>query len=83
MQAIPVLTIQKLINRLGARPALKTDGLFGPKTVTAWRQLASARSLDPKIVRLGPKTVDVARETYARLNASTVTGSYDPPLYIP
>lgn len=81
--AVSVLNVQKLINKLGARPALKQDGLFGPKTVGAWRALSNQRGLDPTIVRIGPKTVDVSPQTYARLNAGRMVSGYDPPLYIP
>jgi len=83
LAATTVLNVQKLANKLGARPPLKQDGLFGPKTVGAWRALSTQRGLDPTIVRIGPKTVDVNPNTYARLNASSVVGQYDPPLYIP
>ena len=80
-QATSVLAIQRLINRHGG--SVKPDGLFGPQTVTAWRTLAARKKLNPTIVRLSPKSADVARTTWSRLNAGAVSGGYDRPLYIP
>lgn len=79
--AVSVLSVQQAVNRAGVKPPLKQDGLYGPKTVSAWRSLARARGLDDSIVRLGPKTVDVSRPTYERLSARGVSG--DGELYIP
>jgi peptidoglycan hydrolase-like protein with peptidoglycan-binding domain len=75
--------VQTVLNKLGQR--LKPDGLYGPKTVSAWRSTARARRLSDAIMRLGPKTVDVDARTLAALKqtAKVAGASYDDQLYIP
>jgi hypothetical protein len=63
---LPVLKLQNALNARGAK--LKPDGLFGPKTATAWMKYASAKSLPPGITRVAPKLAQVVTHTYDALS---------------
>jgi len=77
---VTVISAQRKLNRLGAQPRLKEDGLFGPKTRAAWSNAAKVRRLDPRFDRVGPKVVRVAATTDMALSkASGVSGD----VYIP
>ncbi len=50
------LTIQKTLNKLGAKPPLVEDGVYGGKTLTAIKQFQASKGLTADGV-VGPKTM--------------------------
>lgn len=66
----PVLDLQKRLNARGAK--LKADGLYGPKTATAWQTFAKSKGLPPTISRVGPKIAKVATQTYDALSVPAI-----------
>jgi peptidoglycan hydrolase-like protein with peptidoglycan-binding domain len=67
-----VRRLQQLLNEAGARPLLKVDGIFGPRTGRAVRQLQRRVHLVPDGV-VGPKTWDAGQ------GAPTPAGPPAPP----
>lgn len=65
-----VSQLQTILNRHGAK--LVQDGLYGPRTATAWQRAASARKLPTMIVREGPKIAKVASQTFEALSAAPI-----------
>ena len=77
---ITIISAQKKLNRLGANPKLKEDGLYGPKTRGAWISAARLRRQNPAFDRVGPTVARVSAATDMALSkASGVSGS----VYIP
>jgi hypothetical protein len=67
---LPVLKLQQVLNSRGAK--LVPDGLFGPKTATAWAKLAAAKALPPAISRVAPKLAQVVTHTYDALSMPVI-----------
>ena len=65
-----VSQIQTILNRRGAK--LVPDGLYGPRTASAWNQAARARNLPASIVREGPKIAKVSTQTFEALSAAPI-----------
>lgn len=60
-----VSDVQAVVNTHGG--TLRRDGLYGPKTASAWAALAKRNGLPPDIKRVGPKVASVAIHTYDAL----------------
>jgi hypothetical protein len=65
-----VSQLQSILNRRGAK--LAQDGLYGPKTATAWGDAARAQNLPTLISREGPKIAKVATQTFEALSAAPI-----------
>lgn len=63
--SVPVAALQKILIARGI--AVAPDGLYGPRTASAWRTLAQRRQLAPTISRVGPKVAKVVTHTYEAL----------------
>lgn len=57
-----VQDLQTLLIKRGAK--LTRDGLYGPKTASAWNALARSKGLAPAISRVGPKIARVVMHTW-------------------
>jgi peptidoglycan hydrolase-like protein with peptidoglycan-binding domain len=68
---IPVLELQKILQRLGwTSKKLTVDGSYGPQTANAWMSSAKLRKLDGSIARVSGTTARVTSATYAALKAA-------------
>lgn len=67
---VSVLEAQQILNRLGA--GLKPDGLYGPKTASAWQRIAKSKGQAPTISRVGPKIAKVSVKTYDALKVPPI-----------
>lgn len=65
-----VSDLQSIVNRHGGQ--LKRDGLYGPKTASAWSALARKRGLPSVISRTGPKTAKVSAQTFDQLSMPAI-----------
>lgn len=65
-----VFDLQGILNTHGA--TLARDGLYGPKTASAWQALAKKNGLPTTISRNGPKTARVAVQTFDALNVPSI-----------
>lgn len=68
--AAAVIDLQKVVNARGGK--LKPDGLYGPKTASAWSALARSKGLPATISRGGPKTAWVESRTYDALRVPPI-----------
>ncbi len=66
-QVATVANLQSILNARGAK--LKKDGLYGPKTATAWGTAAKRQSLPSTIAKVGPtgQLARVSRHTFEAL----------------
>lgn len=64
-QIASVANLQSILNARGAK--LKKDGLYGPKTATAWGAAAKKQSLPTSIARVGPTVARVSKQTFESL----------------
>jgi hypothetical protein len=62
--------LQAILLRHGAK--LAQDGLYGPKTASAWSSLAKRNGLPSAISRNGPKTARVAVQTLDALTTAAI-----------
>lgn len=67
---VPVADLQKILANRGAK--LARDGLYGPKTASAWQALARQKKLSATIKRVGPKTARVATDTFTKLSVPAI-----------
>jgi len=67
---VPVADLQKILANRGAK--LARDGLYGPKTASAWQALARQKKLSTTIRRVGPKTARVATDTFTKLSVPAI-----------
>jgi len=74
---ISVATAQGYLNALGA--GLKVDGLYGPKTATAWADAARARKANPAIARVDGKNARVDEATCKLLLAAAIKAKASTP----
>lgn len=65
-----VSDIQAVVNSHGG--ALRRDGLYGPKTASAWAALARQNGLPTDIKRVGPKVAAVAIHTFDALSVPPI-----------
>ena len=65
-----VASIQKILAGRGLR--VVQDGLYGPKTASAWKKLASSKQLPSAITRVGPQTAKVVARTYESLSTPAI-----------
>jgi peptidoglycan hydrolase-like protein with peptidoglycan-binding domain len=65
LRSASVLRLQTILSQRGAKVA--RDGLYGPQTASAWKQVATRKGLPAIITRVGPKTASVATNTYDAL----------------
>lgn len=65
-----VSDIQAILNKRGAK--LPRDGLYGPRTASAWSSLAQSKGLPGSIARVGPKVARVAMQTYDALSVPAI-----------
>lgn len=68
--AAAVIDVQKLVNARGGK--LKPDGLYGPKTASAWSALARSKGLPATITRGGPRTAMVDSRTLDTLRVPAI-----------
>jgi hypothetical protein len=64
--SVSVSSLQAILARKGY--PIKKDGLYGPKTASAWQSLADKSALNPMIARVGPKVARVTKDTYTKLS---------------
>jgi peptidoglycan hydrolase-like protein with peptidoglycan-binding domain len=67
---VPVAALQKILISRGIQVA--PDGLYGPRTASAWSALAQRRQLPPSISRVGPKIAKVVTHTYEALSVPAI-----------
>lgn len=65
LKAVTVADLQAILINRGQK--LTHDGLYGPKTASAWSALAKQKGLPTSITRVGPKIARVAAQTYDAL----------------
>ena len=65
-----VATLQKIVNQRGGK--LKQDGLYGPKTASAWAALAKSKGLASTISRVNPRSAKVVAHTYDVLSVPPI-----------
>lgn len=65
-----VANLQKIINSHGGK--LTPDGLYGPRTASAWSTLAKRKGLAPDISRQGPKIAKVVTATFEQLQVPPI-----------
>jgi len=65
-----VATLQKIVNQRGGK--LKQDGLYGPKTASAWAALAKSKGLASTISRVNPRSAKVIAHTYDVLSVPPI-----------
>lgn len=65
-----VADIQAVLNTHGS--TLRRDGLYGPKTASAWSSLAKRNGLPADIKRVGPKVAAVAIHTWDALSVPPI-----------
>ena len=65
-----VSQLQKILSSHGVR--VTRDGLYGPKTATAWSALARKKGLAPAISREGPKVAKVVTQTFEQLSVPPI-----------
>jgi len=65
-----VVDLQTIANARGAK--LKRDGLYGPKTASAWSSIARSKGLPATISRVGPKIARVVTQTYDTLRVPPI-----------
>lgn len=71
-QVATVLSLQTILNSRGAK--LKRDGLYGPKTASAWSVAAKKKGLPAAIVKVGPtgQLARVASRTFDALKTPPI-----------
>lgn len=67
---VSVANVQKILNQRGAK--LKQDGLYGPKTASAWSKIAKSKGLPDKIARASGTTAKVMTQTYDALSVPPI-----------
>lgn len=65
-----VSQLQTILTNHGVR--LARDGLYGPKTASAWQALARKKGLAPAISREGPKVAKVVTQTFEALRTPPI-----------
>jgi hypothetical protein len=65
-----VTDLQAILISRGAN--LKRDGLYGPKTASAWGSLARSKGLPATISRVGPKSARVVTQTFDALSVPPI-----------
>ena len=70
MSTALVSNLQKIVNTHGGK--LVEDGLYGPRTASAWTALAKRKGLTPTISRQGPKIAKVVTQTYEQLQVPPI-----------
>jgi hypothetical protein len=65
-----VANLQAILSNHGVRVA--RDGLYGPKTASAWASLAKRKGLAPAISREGPKIAKVVTQTFEQLSTPPI-----------
>jgi hypothetical protein len=68
--SVPVAKLQQILVSRGAK--LSRDGLYGPRTASAWSKLASSKRLPSTITRVGPKVAKVVTQTYESLSVPAI-----------
>jgi peptidoglycan hydrolase-like protein with peptidoglycan-binding domain len=68
--AVPVANLQAILRSRGYSVA--PDGLYGPRTASAWSTLARSKHLAPTIARVGPKIAKVVAVTYDSLSVPAI-----------
>jgi outer membrane biosynthesis protein TonB len=69
-KTVTVRDLQTVLNARGAK--LTRDGLYGPKTASAWSSLAKRKGLPPTISRVSPKIARVVMHTYDALSVPAI-----------
>lgn len=67
---VSVADVQSALLKRGV--TIRKDGIYGPRTETAWYELAQRRKLSPMINRVTSKIARVARDTYLTLSGPDV-----------
>lgn len=65
-----VSNLQQILANHGAK--ITKDGLYGPRTASAWSALAKRKGLAPNISREGPQIAKVVTETFERLQTPPI-----------
>ena len=65
-----VSDLQKILANHGAKIVM--DGLYGPKTASAWSSLAKRNGLPGSISREGPRIAKVVTQTFERLSVPPI-----------
>lgn len=68
--SVSVASLQQILTSRGY--PLVRDGLYGPKTASAWTAAAKAKGLPPTIARVGPKIAKVVAQTYDALSVPAI-----------
>lgn len=70
MSSALVSQLQAILGRNGVQ--VPRDGLFGPKTASAWQSLAKRKGLPGTITREGPKLAKVVTQTFEQLSTPPI-----------
>ena len=65
-----VSQLQTILTNHGVK--ISRDGLYGPRTASAWASLAKRKGLPPAITREGPKVAKVVTRTFEQLNVPPI-----------
>lgn len=65
-----VSNLQKILNNNGVK--IVQDGLYGPRTASAWAALAKRRGLPPAISRESPMVAKVVTQTFEQLQVPAI-----------
>lgn len=65
-----VSQLQEILTSHGVK--ISRDGLYGPKTASAWQSLAKQKGLPPAISREGPKVAKVVTQTFENLRTPPI-----------
>ncbi len=68
--SVSVASLQQILTTRGY--PLVRDGLYGPKTASAWTAAAKSKGLPPTIARVGPKIAKVVAQTYDALSVPAI-----------
>ena len=65
-----VADLQQILQKHGVK--ITKDGLYGPKTASAWSALAKRKGLAPSISREGPKVAKIVTQTFESLQTPPI-----------
>ena len=68
--SVSVAAVQRVLSSRGVK--IVQDGLYGPRTASAWSKLAASKGLPPTIARVGPKVAKVVARTYESLSVPAI-----------